>query len=191
MCENRKSSLIILNINGEQFILESDTELTMDKKNYIEAICETIYDESNEWYEDIYDHELYPVFKNVLPNYLIKDHFGEGNDDIEVDDSVEYLIEDSVKVNVYGFDVESKDSIMLQTLENNISEGGIDKEKFANGEDVVVLMPLYDINPDVEIKRINMKLEDHERSDTVRSMKSKEIVLEKIMEDRKKRHKED
>ena len=32
MCENRKSSLIILNINGEQFILESDTELTMDKK---------------------------------------------------------------------------------------------------------------------------------------------------------------
>lgn len=31
MYENRKSSLIILNINGEQFILESDTELTMDK----------------------------------------------------------------------------------------------------------------------------------------------------------------
>ena len=46
MCENRKSSLIILNINGEQFILESDTELTRDKKNYIEAICETMYDES-------------------------------------------------------------------------------------------------------------------------------------------------
>ena len=43
----------------------------------------------------------------------------------------------------------------------------------------------------VEIKRINMKLEDHERSNTVRIMKSKEIVLEKIMEDRKKRHKED
>ena len=46
---------IILNINGEQFILESYTELTMDKKNYIEAICETMYDESNEWYEDTYD----------------------------------------------------------------------------------------------------------------------------------------
>ena len=35
--------------------MESYTELTMDKKNYIEAICETMYDESNEWYEDIYD----------------------------------------------------------------------------------------------------------------------------------------
>lgn len=61
MCENRKSSLIILNINGEQFILESDTELTMDKKNYIEAICGTMYDESNEWYEDIYDMSPYDI----------------------------------------------------------------------------------------------------------------------------------
>lgn len=61
MCENRKSSLIILNINGEQFILESDTELTMDKKNYIEAICETMYDESNEWYDDIYDMSPYDI----------------------------------------------------------------------------------------------------------------------------------
>ncbi|HFH8196883.1 TPA: hypothetical protein ACGNGO_001060 [Streptococcus agalactiae] len=60
MCENRKSSLIILNINGEQFILESDTELTMEK-NYIEAICETMYDESNEWYEDIYDMSSYDI----------------------------------------------------------------------------------------------------------------------------------
>ena len=61
MCENRKSSLIILNINGEQFIMESDTELTRDKKNYIEAICETMYDESNEWYEDIYDMSPYDI----------------------------------------------------------------------------------------------------------------------------------
>ena len=61
MCENRKSSLIILNINGEQFILESDTELTKDKKNYIEAICGTMHDESNEWYEDIYDMSPYDI----------------------------------------------------------------------------------------------------------------------------------
>ena len=61
MCENRKLSLIILNINGEHFILESDTELTRDKKNYIEAICETMYDESNEWYEDIYDMSPYDI----------------------------------------------------------------------------------------------------------------------------------
>ena len=61
MCENRKSFLIILNINGEQFILESDTELTKDKKSYIEAICETMYDESNECYEDIYDMSPYDI----------------------------------------------------------------------------------------------------------------------------------
>ena len=74
MCENRKSSLIILNINGVQFILESDTELTMDKKNYIEAICETMYDESNEWYEDIYDMSPYDIAE--LFEKTVKDQVG-------------------------------------------------------------------------------------------------------------------
>lgn len=74
MCENRKSSLIILNINGEQFILESDTELTRDKKNYIEAICETMYDESNEWYEDIYDMSPYDIAE--LFEKTVKDEVG-------------------------------------------------------------------------------------------------------------------
>ncbi|MDY0278682.1 MAG: V-type ATP synthase subunit D [Acholeplasma sp.] len=39
-----------------------------------------------------------------------------------------------------------------------------------------------------EIKRITMKLEDNERSNTVRIMKSKEIVLEKIVKEREKRN---
>ena len=74
MCDNGKSSLIILNINGEQFILESDTELTMDKKNYIETICETMYDESNEWYEDIYD--MYPYDVAELFEKTVKEEVG-------------------------------------------------------------------------------------------------------------------
>ncbi|MEQ3346908.1 hypothetical protein [Peptoniphilus senegalensis] len=74
MCKNRKTSLIILNINGEQFILESDTELTRDKKNYIEAICETMYDESNEWYEDIYDMSVYDIAE--LFEKTVKDQVG-------------------------------------------------------------------------------------------------------------------
>ena len=74
MCENRKSYLIILNINGEQFILESDTELTMDKKNYIEAICETMYDESNEWYENIYDMSPYDIAE--IFEKTVKDEVG-------------------------------------------------------------------------------------------------------------------
>ena len=74
MCENGKSSLIILNINGEQFILESDTELTIDKKNYIEAICETMYDESNECYEDIYDMSPYDIAE--LFEKIVKEEVG-------------------------------------------------------------------------------------------------------------------
>ena len=41
--------------------MESDKELTINKKNYIEAICGTMYDESNEWYEDIYDMPPYDI----------------------------------------------------------------------------------------------------------------------------------
>ena len=39
-----------------------------------------------------------------------------------------------------------------------------------------------------DIKRITMKLEDNERSNTVRIMKSKDIVLEKIAKEREKRN---
>lgn len=59
--------MIILTINGEQFLLESDRELTVDDKNYIESICEYFYDEDNEWYDDIYD----------MSNYKIADLFQE------------------------------------------------------------------------------------------------------------------
>ncbi|MGO4987867.1 hypothetical protein ACTQ46_06295 [Gallicola sp. Sow4_E12] len=61
-------------MNGEQFILESDIELTRDKKNYIEAICETMYDESNEWYEDIYDMSPYDIAE--LFEKTVKDEVG-------------------------------------------------------------------------------------------------------------------
>lgn len=74
MCENRKTSLIILNINGEQFILKSDTKLARDKKNHIEAICETMYDKSNEWYEDIYDMSPYDIAE--LFEKTVKDEVG-------------------------------------------------------------------------------------------------------------------
>lgn len=47
--------------------MESDTELTRDKKNYIEAICETMYDESNEWYEDIYSiYDIAELFEQIV-----------------------------------------------------------------------------------------------------------------------------
>lgn len=59
--------MIILTINGEQFLLEGDRELTVDDKNYIESICEYFYDEDNEWYDDIYD----------MSNYKIADLFQE------------------------------------------------------------------------------------------------------------------
>lgn len=52
---------IILNVNGENFLLESDSELTREIKNHIEAICSTFYDEDNKWYDEIYDMSVYDI----------------------------------------------------------------------------------------------------------------------------------
>lgn len=79
--------------------------------------------------------------------------------------------------------------IKLAELEQRVRIMADEIEKLRRRVNVIEHVMIPDLL--VEIKRINMKLEDHERSNTVRIMKSKEIVLEKIMEDRKKRHKED
>lgn len=79
--------------------------------------------------------------------------------------------------------------IKLAELEQRIRIMADEIEKLRRRVNVIEHVMIPDLL--VEIKRINMKLEDHERSNTVRIMKSKEIVLEKIMNDRKKRHKED
>lgn len=52
---------IILNVNGVNFLLESDSELTSEIKDHIEAICGTFYDEDNEWNEKIYDMSVYEI----------------------------------------------------------------------------------------------------------------------------------
>ncbi|WP_019139301.1 hypothetical protein [Peptoniphilus timonensis] len=66
--------MVILNVNGEQFLLESDKKLTVDDKNYIEAICTYFYDEDNEWYDKIYDMSVYDIAE--LFQKSVKDEMG-------------------------------------------------------------------------------------------------------------------
>ena len=49
---------IVLRINGEAFILESKTELTMDIKNHIEAICRCAFDEDDSSLVDTQENEI-------------------------------------------------------------------------------------------------------------------------------------
>lgn len=66
---------IILTVNGEQFILESNKELTRDIKDHIEAITDYFYDEDNDWFtEDMYDMSTYEIAD--LFQKVIKDEVG-------------------------------------------------------------------------------------------------------------------
>ncbi|WP_083508439.1 helix-turn-helix domain-containing protein [Aedoeadaptatus coxii] len=61
---------IILNINEEQFVLESNEELTSNIKDHIEAIADYFYDEDNDWFtEELYDMselEIADLFERVV-----------------------------------------------------------------------------------------------------------------------------
>ena len=73
---------IILDVNGEKFILESDRELTRDVKNHIEAICSTTYDEESDFNvvlkrededNDIYeasDYDIARAFQEIVKEDL-------------------------------------------------------------------------------------------------------------------------
>lgn len=77
--------------------------------------------------------------------------------------------------------------ILLAEKEQSIYLMSEDIAKTRRRVNVIENVMIPDLKDD--IKRITMKLEDNERSNTIRIMKSKEIVLEKINQERLKRRK--
>jgi len=75
--------------------------------------------------------------------------------------------------------------VKLGELEQTISLLSVEIAKTRRRVNVIENMLIPNLKSN--IKRITMKLEDNERSNTVRIMKSKEIVLEKIRNEREKR----
>lgn len=61
--------MIVLIVNGEAFLLESDKVLSAEDKDDIELICKYFYDEENEWYDKIYDmseFDIAELFQKVV-----------------------------------------------------------------------------------------------------------------------------
>ena len=66
---------IILTVNGEEFILESNKKLTRDIKDHIETIADYFYDEDNNWFtEEMYEMSTYEIAD--LFEKVIKDEVG-------------------------------------------------------------------------------------------------------------------
>ncbi|HEY8363803.1 MAG TPA: ABC transporter permease [Tissierellaceae bacterium] len=94
------------------------------------------------WYENIDEDKIYEEFKEILPAKLVKEHFGtEDTSFANISKEEEYLVKDAVITNIYTIDVEDP---LYTRFKNSLSEGELNKEKFKTGEEVILLMPLYD-----------------------------------------------
>lgn len=108
------------------------------------------------WYNGIENNEVLSTFKQILPAHLIDKHFGENSIDyVNLNEENIHLVRDSAVVNTYS--VNSEDDI-FNRLEQSITVGNIDKEKFNKGKEVIVLMPQF--NPYENNKKLSV-IEDN------------------------------
>lgn len=93
------------------------------------------------WYEDIEKNQIYSSFKDIIPKDLIDDHFGiDRTDYTNLEDEDTYLVRDSIIVNTYSIDPEGA---LFSRFEKAIDRGSLDKKKFEEGKQLIVLMPMY------------------------------------------------
>ena len=114
------------------------------------------------WYNRIEDNRLYQAYKKIVPNRVVADHFGINNVDyVNLDEDNIHLVKDAIVTNIYGIDV---DASIFQEFNNVITKGRINKEKFEAGEEVIILMPIYDkidgyyVRTDLDKEKEAMKL---------------------------------
>ncbi len=96
------------------------------------------------WHENIEKNEIYPVFKDILPNNLLKEHFGINDTGyVNLNEENIHLVRDAVVANIYGIDVEDP---IYNRFEESLTIGNLNKEKFKSGEEVILLTPIYEKN---------------------------------------------
>ena len=94
------------------------------------------------WHENINDNEIYASFREILPSKLIEEHFGiDDTKYVNLDDDNSHLVGDAIVTNIYTIDVEDP---LYRRFEDSLSLGEMDKEKFKTGEEVILLLPLYE-----------------------------------------------
>ncbi len=89
------------------------------------------------WYEGIENNKIIENFRNTLPTNLLANHFSSYNESLK--DEPEW-IKNALYTKIYGID--PKEDIFNSYI-SMVNEGTIDKEKFAKGEEVILLIPMY------------------------------------------------
>lgn len=120
------------------------------------------------WYDGIENNQVLSTFKQILPAHLIPKHFGENSIDyVNLNEENIHLVKDSAVVNTYS--VNSEDDV-FNRLEQSITVGNIDKEKFNKGKEVIVLMPQfypYENNKDISRIKDNAIIENTDKKNRI------------------------
>jgi len=89
------------------------------------------------WYDEIEENKLLQAYEQLLPQDLLPIHFSSYNRILE--DQPE-MISNAFYTKIYGID---PDSELYSRFSSSITKGAVDKEKFAKGEEIILLVPMY------------------------------------------------
>ncbi len=92
------------------------------------------------WYEGIENNEIINSYRDLLPVHLREESFGVKDDFVNLTDDNKHIVTEGLKVSSYGVEV---GSLEYNNFINAIDQGKIDEKAYKNGEEVIVLMPMY------------------------------------------------
>lgn len=101
------------------------------------------------WYEGIEDNKMLNNFEKLLPSSLLEEHFTSYNQALEEEPQ---WIKDAFFTKVYGINPEGE---LLHKYNSQLTKGSIDMESFKKGEEVILLVPLYNSKDTANLSPIN------------------------------------
>ncbi len=89
------------------------------------------------WYDDIDENKMIQTFQQLLPDKLLDNHFSSYNAELENEPE---WIKNAFYTKIYGIDPKEE---LFNRYNSAVAEGTVNKEKFAKGEEVILLIPMY------------------------------------------------
>ncbi len=92
------------------------------------------------WYEGMENNPIINSYKDLLTPHFKEEVFGLQDNYVNLTDKTRHLVSEGFKVSTYAV---GEGSLEYNKLVNSISQGQIDIKSFENGDEVIVLMPIY------------------------------------------------
>ncbi|NMB08056.1 MAG: ABC transporter permease [Tissierellia bacterium] len=92
------------------------------------------------WYDGIEENKILNTYEGLLPTELLKGHFSKYNGALENEE--EYL-KNAFYTKTFAIDAKDENSKQFNKFRSMINEGKIDKKAFINGEEIILMIPMY------------------------------------------------